>query len=119
MERGSSAWGDIDNDGDLDLVVTGFDAGGNRTARIYENDGTGGFTDIGAGLTGVYSSSSEWGDIDNDGDLDLVVTGFDAGSNRTARIYANDGTGSFTELAGLPSAASSACPSGFERVGRH
>ena len=80
-----------------------------ETARIYENDGTGSFTALTGSavsdLVGVSSSSSDWGDYDNDGDLDLVVTGFDGElyrTTRTARIYANDGTGSFTNIgAGL------------------
>jgi hypothetical protein len=33
------------------------------------------FTDIGAGLTGVYNCSLAWGDYDNDGDLDLALAG--------------------------------------------
>ncbi len=43
-------------------------------ARIYRNDG-GTFTDIGAGLAGVVLSSVAWGDYDNDGDLDILLTG--------------------------------------------
>jgi hypothetical protein len=106
VRNGSSAWGDYDADGDLDLVVTGR-ASLIYTATIYRNDGEGTFTDIGAGLTGVQASSSAWGDYDGDGDLDLVVTGFD-GSNPTATIYRNDGEGTFTGIgAGLTGVASS------------
>jgi hypothetical protein len=88
VDGGSSDWGDYDGDGDLDLVVTGQDAGFNETAAIYRNDGGGTFTPLDAGLTGVKDGSSAWGDYDADGDLDLVVTGSD-GSNRTATIYEN------------------------------
>ncbi len=42
------------------------------------------FTDIGAGLTGVYASSVAWGDYDNDGDLDILLTGY-TGSGATSR----------------------------------
>ena len=92
----SEAWGDYDNDGDLDLLLVGFDSGYNNFARIYKNTG-GSFTDIGAGLTGVANSSAAWGDYDNDGDLDLLLTGMDAGYNIIAKIYQNTG-GNFTDI---------------------
>ena len=99
---GSSDWGDFDGGGDLDLVVTGRDANGNQTATIYENQGGGGFEPVGAGLTGVQESSSDWGDFDGDGDLDLVVAGQDANGNQTAAIYENQGGGTFEPVgAGL------------------
>ena len=48
----SLAWGDYDNDGDLDLALAGRTDVGAPVSRVYRNDG-GAFTDIGAGLTGV------------------------------------------------------------------
>src|SRR5262245_11715005 len=60
----SVAWGDYDNDGDLDILLTGQTSTG-RVAKVYRNDG-GTFTDIGAPLIGVYFSSVAWGDHDND-----------------------------------------------------
>ena len=96
----SVAWGDYDNDGDLDILLSGVDSGNNRAAQIYRNeDGT--FTDIGAGLTGVSDSSVTWGDYDNDGDLDILLSGWDGVLNRVARVYRND-DGTFTDIsAGL------------------
>ena len=41
----SVAWGDYDNDGDLDIVLSGLSAHGNTT-KVYRNDGDGIFTDI-------------------------------------------------------------------------
>jgi hypothetical protein len=49
------------------------------------------FTDIGAGLPGVGVSSVAWGDYDNDGDLDFVITGGDNGPHYLSRIYRNSG----------------------------
>jgi len=71
---GGSA-GDVDNDGDLDLYVTTF--GGPNL--LFRNNGDGTFTDVtakaGVGET-LWSSSSAFADVDNDGDLDLYVVNY-------------------------------------------
>jgi len=69
----AAAFGDIDNDGDPDLFVTSV-MGGNM---LFENDGTGDFTEISAdaGVDYVgHSSGAVFFDYDNDGLLDLYVT---------------------------------------------
>ncbi len=102
VTNGGADWGDYDNDGDLDLIIHGWDAPSyNETAKIYDNN-NGVFTDIGSLLTGVYYSDAKWGDYDNDGDLDLIVAGADALGVLTATIYRNDGGNVFTDIgAGL------------------
>ncbi|HSH03393.1 MAG TPA: FG-GAP-like repeat-containing protein [Anaerolineae bacterium] len=100
VQNSSVAWGDYDNDGDLDILLTGWLNGGIFVAKVYQNN-AGMFSDIGAGLTGVYDSSVAWGDYDNDGDLDILLTGWDSGSNPVAKVYQND-FGTFTDIgAGL------------------
>jgi len=94
--KGSAAWGDYDNDGDLDILLTGQTGSGTRIARVYRND-AGVFNDSGAALTGVYESSAAWGDYDNDGDLDILLTGADNSGNRATRLYRN-GDGVFTSV---------------------
>jgi hypothetical protein len=99
------AWGDYDNDGDLDLLLTGQDSSGGPVTRLYRNDGGGVFTEVSAGLAAVYESSLAWGDYDNDGDLDILLTGFNGTGNLT-KLYRNDGGGVFTEVvAGLTGVA--------------
>ena len=99
-------WIDYDRDGDLDFVMTGatrsgaaFDHGGafDAVARLYRNDGAGGFAEIEAGLEGVYSSAVARGDYDNDGDDDLLITGINEAQSPVTRLYRNDG-GSFVEV---------------------
>ena len=71
-ERGA-AWGDYDNDGDLDLYLAKVGSGN----RLFRNNGNGTFSDVTSGaLVGpVNSLGVAWGDYDNDGDLDLYLTG--------------------------------------------
>ena len=105
--------GDIDDDGDVDIWQTQYrlsyvdghmptpyyDANDGYPAALLENDGQGGFTDIteAGGLAAkrnrrTYSTSLV--DLDDDGDLDLVVVSDFAGLD----IYTNDGQGHFTEV---------------------
>ena len=68
-------WGDVDNDGDPDLYVSALGA----RNRLYRNNGDGGFDDIAAraGVEEPISSFPTWFfDYDNDGWLDLFVSGY-------------------------------------------
>ncbi|MEO0338033.1 MAG: FG-GAP-like repeat-containing protein [Bacteroidota bacterium] len=71
-----SAFGDYDNDGDLDLVVTNGFCNGNMQNQLFENQGDGSFKDVSELLVdngSICSYGVAWADIDNDGFLDLVV----------------------------------------------
>ncbi|MBL8898883.1 MAG: VCBS repeat-containing protein [Planctomycetes bacterium] len=86
--------GDVDGDGDLDVVVgIGFPGSPNR---LYRNDGRGRFTDVSAGSLPADADETRalaLGDIDRDGDLDLFVA-----NDAQDRLYRNDGLGRFTEI---------------------
>ncbi len=61
VNASSAQWGDYDADGDLDILLTGEGSSG-RVAKIYEQTTAGMFTELAtAELTGVYSSSAQWG----------------------------------------------------------
>jgi len=93
-----AAWGDYDNDGDLDILLAGQDDSSN-SVRVYRNQGEGGFVvESAASFIGVYQSSVAWGDYDNDGDLDILFAGNKSGSpSLITKIYRNDGGGTFSE----------------------
>ncbi len=98
-----SAWIDFDNDRDLDLYVahcrqsTSSPTDQRRINRLFVNDGNNNFTEQAANFgidIGWQTWTSSFGDIDNDGDLDLLLTNHD----HVNQIFENDGTGNYTEL---------------------
>jgi len=91
----STAAADYDNDGDMDLFIG--NQSGSPTGILYRNDG-GSFTDVStaSGLeTYLYTWGADWGDFDNDGDLDLYL----ANSNAGNQCFVNNGDGTFNEFA--------------------
>jgi predicted nucleotidyltransferase len=93
---GSSSWGDYDNDGDLDILITGHDSSSIPLTELWQNN-SGSFSCLNVGLIDLYSSSVDWGDYDSDGDLDILITGY-SGSTRYSKIYRNDANNTFTDL---------------------
>ncbi|HEV2205128.1 MAG TPA: CRTAC1 family protein [Candidatus Acidoferrales bacterium] len=96
------AWGDYDNDGYPDLYVVnqagpfGSAQSSGAGDRLFHNNGNGTFTDVTerSGLEYHHCGMGAfWGDYDNDGHLDLFVTG----AGRT-RLYHNEGNGRFRDV---------------------
>ena len=92
----SAVWGDYDRDGDPDLYVANSDVG---ASRLYRNEGNASFTEIGSASgtddTGGTAIGAAWGDMDNDGDLDLYLSK-NANNNK---LFRNDGADTFAEVA--------------------
>lgn len=114
----TAAWGDFNNDGLLDLFVGnetrafaqsdisfyGAGSGGTHPCELFMNNGDGTFTDV-AGKVGVdleaFVKGAAWGDINNDGLLDLYVSTI----GERNRLYLNRGGSTiadwrFDEIAG-------------------
>jgi hypothetical protein len=98
----SVAWGDFDNDGWLDFLLEGLS--GNRfVSQLWRNTGNG-FTNVPVpGLPGIADGSLAWGDYDNDGRLDFLITGLTNGVTEVSEVWRNTGSG-FTNVpvTGLP-----------------
>lgn len=98
---GVAKWVDYDNDGDLDLMLSGAEDTGRFRTALYRNNGAGNLADSGARFPGLAFSSLDWGDFDNDGDPDLVLSGAELGTHPVlepvTEVYRNSG-GGFTRL---------------------
>lgn len=99
---GSVAFADIDNDNDQDLFITGRIPSSNSSiSKLYINDGDGIFTVSQApSILSVIGGSIAFSDVDNDNDLDLLITGWH--NDNISKLYKNDGNGNFSEVLGLP-----------------
>ena len=108
LSLGDAEPGDVDGDGDLDLVLADWGPGNNMTnaggrVRLWLNDGSARFSDASDRLPATlvrFSWEIELVDVDNDYDLDLLVS-----CKRCAGslLWRNDGGGAFTEdPRGLP-----------------
>ena len=91
---GSIDIGDYDNDGDLDLISTGITNENDiifPITNIYQQDSSGVFSVDSTlyMLDSVYSSSVQWGDYDNDGDLDLLLNGILNNNDMVTKVYEN------------------------------
>ncbi len=89
-----AAFADSDNDGDLDIYITN---GFGLPNALYRNNGDGTFSEV-AKEAGVdhrgFAMGCNFGDYDNDGDLDLYVTN----CNEPNVFFRNNGDGTFTDV---------------------
>lgn len=94
--NGVSSWADVDNDGDLDLLLTGQEqADGAPMTLLYVNDGDGNLSDSGESLEGVINSDVYWFDIDQNEFVDLIISG-ESSEGPITKVYLNN-EGSMTD----------------------
>ncbi len=90
------AWGDYDNDGDLDLYLSNF----GQANKLFRNDGGGTFVDATSSPLDNAGDGQgvAWGDYDNDGDLDLYLANF----GQSNMLFRNEGGDTFVDASSLP-----------------
>ncbi len=98
----ASIWTDYDDDGDVDLYLSKCRLGvsepndGRRLNQLFRNDGPDGFVDV-AEAAGLLPRAQTWStdfaDLDNDGDLDAFIFNHGSPSN----VMINDGNGNFSD----------------------
>jgi hypothetical protein len=96
---------DFDGDSDLDLIITGLtyncSSGTGARTILYKNDGAGVFTeDPSHPFWAAELSSTSFGDIDGDNDMDIIVSGWDGAGASFTNLGINDGAGNFTLVTG-------------------
>jgi len=90
MSESNVGWADYDGDGDLDILANGSTEAPTHLVYLYQNQGDNNFLNIGIEIFGTVSGSVDWGDYDNDGDLDFLLTGMASyGNEPVTEIYRN------------------------------
>jgi len=102
--NGDVKWGDFDRDGDMDVLLSGVQHGGNIITSVYRN--TSGVlheeTNIKIHSTGEnWMDGTSWVDYNNDGLLDILISG--RGTSVVVleyifKLYKNNGNGTFNEV---------------------
>jgi hypothetical protein len=95
----SAAWGDYDGDGRIDVFVGQSNTAGGAAGDLLRNNGPAGFANVSV-ATGLndpgFHQNVAWNDIDNDRDLDLLISM--EGPDEKHEIYLQGPAGSFTAV---------------------
>ncbi|MFY0687417.1 MAG: VCBS repeat-containing protein [Cyclobacteriaceae bacterium] len=88
ISNGQVRFGDIDLDGDLDAVISGFD-GVVAITRVFINDGANDFRVMPFKTTGIQNAQLRLTDFNNDRYLDFIVLGTDESDNQVFKVFKN------------------------------
>ncbi|OJJ21240.1 hypothetical protein BKI52_11790 [marine bacterium AO1-C] len=90
VKDGAIAFGDVDGDQDLDILITGIGQDGKATTMLYKNQGNKQFELLPqASFSGVGAGAVAFADVDQDKDLDIMITGKSTQQLGTAQLYKN------------------------------
>lgn len=87
------AFGDVDGDNDMDMTISGLTT--QFSAKIWRYDGNYTYSQLFSGILQAVDGKTEFADLDNDGDQDLLVIGQNL-NGAVYHKYFNSGTGTFT-----------------------
>src|SRR5580765_6462290 len=98
---GTVNWVDYDNDGYLDLFMSGYDANTSPHTWLFHNNHNGTFAEVATPFPNWAATSADWADFDGDGYLDLVIKGSNDPFNgfSSAHVFRNLGGTNFAFVA--------------------
>jgi hypothetical protein len=96
-------WVDVNKDGKFDIFQRGvFTSGGINTMvpQLYLNNGNNNFTITTTNLPQAFGGDNDWADYDNDGDMDIVMSGYTPTipAANASGLFKNNGNGQFVKL---------------------
>ncbi|MGC9361905.1 MAG: FG-GAP-like repeat-containing protein [Candidatus Syntrophosphaera sp.] len=96
----SVSFGDYDNDGDLDILLSGGTVSDTSVAflQIFRNEGSFDFTQVDVTTSGIKYGNADFGDYDNDGWLDIAYAGRTSTGDYVSRILRGSQDGTFTDI---------------------
>ncbi len=100
LSRGEIKWADYDNDGDMDVFISGAKAPyeSDKQSKLFKNLGNGIFEeDSISNITAMFASKADFGDYNNDGFIDLIVSGSSDQGEKTS-LFRNDKGKSLNQL---------------------
>lgn len=95
---GTARWADYDGDGDYDILLAGLGTNRVIVSKLYRNEGANQFVEVPTGISPVKFSDAQWGDLDNDEDLDFIICGESYGGKILTEAYRNNGNGTFSKV---------------------
>lgn len=97
LKFGALAVADVDDDLDLDILITGENNTSTLISELYLNDGVGNFSLApNQSFQGVKYAYATFADVNNDNYQDAIIVGWDASLNFISNTYINNGSGVFT-----------------------
>ncbi len=87
--QGFAKWIDVDSDGFLDILLGGFSNYPQSSVKLFKNVDGLSFIEISSGLPDLAYTSASSGDFNNDGAIDIVLSGLTQDGDTITELYRN------------------------------